>query len=179
MRLIWAFCIAILCIGQTARAQDDQRVVSVVAVIDMDVVFRSSKLGQQTLTSLANRRIALQAENDQIREALIAEEKSLTERRGTMDPIAFRSDADEFDDRVQGIRRARDAAEAALNKDLQDAPKLFLEQVQRTLGQVMLEAGAVALLDKRLVLISLSSVDITQAAIARIDQLFETVAPQE
>ena len=143
--------------------------VSNVVVIDTDELYRSTLFGKRLAADLDNRARALQAENEQITADLTAEEKSLTERRGAMDPAAFRADAAEFDTRVQGIRRARDAAIAAFEADRDNAPRLFLEQVRTTLGTLMIERGAVAILDQRIVFLSLSSIDITKEAITRIN----------
>ena len=143
--------------------------VSQVVVVDTDELFRATLYGKRVAADLAERARALQVENDRITADLTAEEQSLTERRPDMDPAAFRAEAAEFDSRVQGIRRARDAAIAAFEADRDNAPRLFLERVRTTLGELMVERGAVAMLDQRIVFLSLSSVDITKAAIARID----------
>jgi len=88
-----------------------------------------------------------------------------------MDPVDFRAAAAEFDQRVQGIRRARDAAIAKFEADRDAAPRQFLEQVRSVLGDLMIERNAVALLDQRVVFLSLSTVDITQDAVQRIDAI--------
>ena len=97
---------------------------------------------------------------------------TLTDRRPTLDPEVFRAQAAEFDMRVQGIRRTRDAAIATFEAERSASPRQFLELVRNVLGELMLERGAVAVLDQRLVFLSLGTVDITQDAIARIDDTF-------
>tara|TARA_R110002051_G_scaffold57104_2_gene105777 strand:+ start:3899 stop:4462 length:564 start_codon:yes stop_codon:yes gene_type:complete len=143
--------------------------VSEIVVVDTDELFRATLYGQRIASDLAARARELQVENDRITADLTAEEQSLTERRPQMDPVAFRAEAAEFDTRVQGIRRARDAAISAFETERDSAPRLFLEKVRTTLGELMVERGAVAMLDQRIVFLSLSTVDITKAAIARID----------
>jgi len=159
-------------IGVQAVAQDAPlgMPVSSVVVIDTDALYRGTKMGQRIAADLDQRARVLQTENERITKALTAEEKSLTERRPSMDPAAFRKEAAEFDKRVQGIRRTRDSAIAAFEADRDGAPRLFIEQVRNLIGDVMVERGAVAVLDQRIVFLSLGSVDITQAVIARIDE---------
>ncbi len=140
-----------------------------VVVVDTDELFRTTIYGKRVTSELETRARALQAENDRITADLTSEEKSLTERRPNMDPAAFRVEAAEFDARVQGIRRSRDAAIAAFETDRENAPRLFMERVRTTLGELMVERGAVVMLNQNMVLLSLSRVDITNAAIARID----------
>ncbi len=153
-----------------------------VVVVDTDELFRATIYGRRVAADLDMRARALQAENERITADLTLEEKSLTERRPNMDPAAFRVEAAEFDTRVQGIRRSRDAAIAAFEAERESAPRLFLERVRTTLGELMVERGAVVMLDQRIVFLSLSRVDITLPAIARIDAILgdgmEPVADQ-
>lgn len=150
---------------------------SSVVVIDTDQLYRRTLMGQRIAADLETRARALQAENEQITAALTAEEKSLTERRATMDPVAFRAEAAEFDTRVQGIRRARDAAIATFEADRDGAPRAFIEQVRNLIGDEMIARGAVAVLDQRIVFLSLNSVDMTRDVIARIDETLGDGAP--
>lgn len=165
-----AVCLAFFA-GQAAAQQDAVlgTPVSHLVVVDTDELYRATIYGKRVAAELEARARELQAENVRITADLTSEEKSLTERRPMMDPAAFRAEAAEFDTRVQGIRRARDAAIAAFEAERDNAPRLFLEAVRTTLGELMVERGAVAMLDQRIVLLSLSSVDITRAAVARID----------
>lgn len=142
---------------------------SSVVVIDTDELFRRTLMGKRISAEFEARARALQSENERITSALTAEEKSLTERRPTMDPADFRKEAAEFDTRVQGIRRARDAAIAAFEAERDAAPRKFLENIRQIIGEMMLERDAVAVLDQRIVFLSLGSADITNDAVARID----------
>lgn len=145
--------------------------ISAVVVIDTDALYRGTRMGQRIAQRLVERANVLQAENEQITAALTAEEKSLTERRVTMDPVQFRQEAADFDTRVQGIRRARDAAIAAFEAERDSAPRAFIDEVRDIIGDLMLERGAVVVIDQRLVFLSLKDVDITRAVIARIDEI--------
>ncbi len=144
---------------------------SAVVLIDTDALFRGTLMGKRITAELEVRARELQAENERITSALTAEEKSLTERRPTMDPAAFRKEAEDFDTRVQGIRRARDSAIATFEAERDGAPRAFLEQVRNVVGDLMIERGAAVVLDQRIVFLSLSSVDVTKDAIARIDEV--------
>lgn len=143
-----------------------------VVVVDTDELYRATLMGQRIAADLEERARVLQLENEQITKALTEEEQSLTVRRPTMDPNVFRKEAAEFDVRVQGIRRTRDAAIATFEAERGAGPRQFLELVRNVLGELMLERGAVAVLDQRIVFLSLSTVDITKDAITRIDTTF-------
>lgn len=140
-----------------------------IAVVDLDALYRVTLMGKRMAADLEDRAIALRAENDAITKALTEEEQSLTVRRPSMDVEVFRAEAAEFDTRVQGIRRTRDAAVAAFQAESDAAPRVFLERVRNIIGEMMLERGAVAVLDQRNVFLSLSTIDMTASVIARID----------
>lgn len=173
-----AFVLALICgagVASHAYAQtgpEQGEPISAVVVIDTDQLFRGTMMGQRVLADLDERARELQAENERITTALTAEEKSLTERRATMDAVAFRREAADFDTRVQGIRRARDAAIATFEAERDGAPRAFIEKIRSLVGDEMIARGAVAVLDQRIVFLSLSNVDITDAVIARIDDVW-------
>ncbi|MCO4848941.1 MAG: OmpH family outer membrane protein [Yoonia sp.] len=174
LRLLSVGCVLIGLAGQL-QAQDNTpsgAPMTGVVVVDTDELYRATLMGQRMVADLDERARALQSENDEITKALTAEERSLTDRRPTLDPEVFRAQAAEFDMRVQGIRRTRDAAIATFEAERSASPRQFLELVRNVLGELMLERGAVAVLDQRLVFLSLGTVDITQDAIARIDDTF-------
>ncbi|MCF2904051.1 OmpH family outer membrane protein [Octadecabacter sp. CECT 8868] len=138
--------------------------------VDIERLFSQSQFGQRIAETYTQDRIELNVENRRIAEALRAEELDLTARRAEMEPDVFRTEAQAFDEKAQGIRRAQDAKETALEESLNDARTQFLEVTQPILGQLMVERGAFAILDRRSVLLSLGSIDITDDAIARIDE---------
>ena len=140
-----------------------------VAVLDQDALFAESEFGRRTRTEVEAASNALAAENRAIEAALAAEERDLTERRPTMEPEAFRAEAAAFDARVQDIRRERDARESALQLARSNASTQFFERVRPIVGQLMIERGASTVIDSRSVFVTVRSVDITQAAVARID----------
>ncbi|MBT8411183.1 MAG: OmpH family outer membrane protein, partial [Octadecabacter sp.] len=67
------------------------------------------------------------------------------------------------------IRRAQDAKERELETTLTNGRDRFLVVTQPILGQILFERGAYAILDRRSVLLSLGSIDVTEDAIALID----------
>ncbi len=137
--------------------------------VDIDQLFSQSAFGRRIARDFNEEREALAIENRRIADALREEELALTRQRATMDPNVFRTEAEEFDAKTQAIRRAQDAKETALDEMLTNGRDQFLSVTRPILGQLMIDYGAVAILDRRSVLLSLSSVDITEEAAARID----------
>ncbi|WP_194095246.1 OmpH family outer membrane protein [Marivivens aquimaris] len=141
-----------------------------VAIIDADQVFTNSLYGRRVLDDIQQQTDALEAENARIADALTEEEKSLAERRELMSPENFRDAADAFDERVQGIRVARDAKEEALKQQLANARAAFDDAVRPILGELMQERRATVLMARRDVILYFGSADITAPAIALIDE---------
>lgn len=145
------------------------QVISPVLVIDTDRVFTESRFGQRVAADVQRDSDALVAENRRIEAALTEEERSLTLRRPTMVVADFRVEADAFDTRVQGIRRAQDAKQRALQDAIGAGRDQFLQVIRPVLGQLMQETGAAVILDRRTVFLAVGSIDITDLAITRID----------
>jgi Skp family chaperone for outer membrane proteins len=148
-----------------------------VLIVDSDRLFLETQYGQRIASDLAARTADLQAENDAIVAALTQEERSLTQRRATMDPAAFRIEAAAFDAKVQQVRRDRDAKNGELAAEAAQARAAFEERAQAIVANLMLERGATMVLEQRNVILSVRAANITDAAIARIDATLGAGAP--
>lgn len=159
--------------GVAAQAQDaapaPRRIQSPVLTIDVERLFAETLFGRRVNEDLRRRGAALQAENERLTAELTARERSLTERRPTMDPEAFRAEADAFDADVQRIRAEQDAKEAALQAAFDEERQRFLAAVTPVLVRLMIERGAVVVIERRDVFLSVGLVDITDDAVAAID----------
>lgn len=149
----------------TPAVPGDQRVL----VIDQDALFSGSAWGKRVEAEIVAASSALTAENRKIEADLTVEEKSLTERRATMAPDAFRSEADAFDEKVVAIRAAQDAKARDIAARRDGGRQAFFAAALPYFAAVMRDRGAVAILDKRTVFLSAKSIDITAEMIARVD----------
>jgi Skp family chaperone for outer membrane proteins len=168
-------------LGATAFAQQNivapevdlasGKVVSAILTVDIDWLFSQSQFGQRVAQSYAAEREALATENSRIASTLREEELILTAQRADMALDVFRTEAEDFDAKAQNIRSAQDAKERALEDTLAQGRDQFFEVTRPILGQLMVDRGAFAILDRRSVILSLGSIDVTEEAIARIDAL--------
>ncbi|MDZ7909433.1 MAG: OmpH family outer membrane protein [Gemmobacter sp.] len=155
--------------GTAAPPAPPREVRSQIATIQPDQLFARTAFGMamQARTSAAS--AALQDENRRIEAALEAEERALTDRRKTLPPEEFRTLAEAFDTKVEGIRAAQDAKGRALKRQAEEDRQRFFETALPVLADLMGEIGAVALLDKSGIVLSLDAIDITERAVTRID----------
>ncbi|UWR69918.1 OmpH family outer membrane protein [Phaeobacter inhibens] len=139
--------------------------------IHSERLYAESAFGQRVTQELDAEGAVLTAENRRIEAELRAEELDLTERRSSMDPEAFRALADAFDKKVQETRRSQDQKLRGINQMGEDARRDFFTASLPVLQQIMLEAGAGAILEHASVFLSADAADVTDLAIARVNEV--------
>lgn len=140
-----------------------------ILTLDKERLFAGAQFGQAITRAVEVEVAALTAENRQIDAALEAEERDLTARRPTMLPAEFRILADAFDEKVTALRAAQDAKSKALTRMRDDGRKRFFEASVPILAALMHDMGALAILSNEAVILSFDRIDMTDAAIARLD----------
>ena len=177
-RLIGALFGALLCIGAPVSAQQDGGlsnvgvVQSLLLTLAPEVLYTQSDFGRRIAREIEEESAALAAENRSIEAELTAEERELTDLRDTLAPDEFRTRAEAFDEKVQRLRREQDEKARVLGQRNEEARRALLTAVQPVLLQLMAESNAVAVLDRRAVLLSVEAVDITEQAIQRVNAEF-------
>lgn len=176
--LTGAFFGTLLCLSGPAVSQQDSGlnnlgvVQSLILTIAPERLYSESAFGRRIASEIESEGAEIAAENRSIEAELTAEEKALTELRDTLPPADFRDRAAAFDEKVQRLRREQDEKARALGQKAEEARRALLTAVQPLLSQLMIESGAVAILDRRAVLLSVDAVDITDQAILRVDAQF-------
>ncbi len=163
---VWRALLVWLALALPASAQQGA---APVLIVDSERLFIETLYGQRLASELAAQAAELQAENDRIVESLTLEERSLTVRRPTMDPADFRAEAEAFDNKVQEVRRVRDAKNVELQVATAEARSRFEQQVQGIVANIMLERNASLVLEQRNVVLSVRAINITDDVIVRID----------
>lgn len=158
----------------SASAQDAARfpigdVQSSVLVIEFDRAFSESDFGKRISVEIQALGAEIAAENRRIETELSEEEQRLTDLRSTMSAEDFHRLADDFDTRVQELRQAQDAKARALGSQSEESRRLFLSVAQPVLRTILQERGAAVILERRTVFASITEIDITNLAIARIN----------
>lgn len=147
---------------------------SPVVVVEFDRLFAESAFGKRMTDELEARGAEIAAENREIEAALTDEERTLTEQRAAMTSEEFRALADAFDEKVQRLRAEQDAKARALGGQSDEARRRFLTLAQPVLQNLMREAGAAVMLERRNVFLAVDAVDLTDLAITRLDAIAGT-----
>lgn len=140
-----------------------------IVTLNQDVLFTGSKYGRALQAQFEAESATLLAENRKIDAELEAEERALTDKRATMTATSFRPLAEAFDKKANELRDAQGAKSRALTQRSEERRQKFFQAVAPILGDYMVSRGAVAILDKSAVVVSLGAIDITNEAIAQID----------
>lgn len=164
--------LALMGAGQGARAQEQAEEVlprAPVLMLDRNRLFADSAFGKAAEARFQAESQVLIAENLRLEQALEEEERQLTDQRATLDAESFQKLAAEFDSKTEAIRAAQDAKSRSITSKREEDRQRFLQAAVPVLGELMRDAGAVAIFDKEMVILSLRGVDITEEAVARID----------
>lgn len=163
---VMTFGVVIQVSAQQTEAQPSQ-----ILVIDTDQLFNQSQFGQRVARELELEGRQLEIEFRSIEGALEQEEKELTQQRATMEAEEFRILADAFDQKVQDIRAQQLDRTKAYNSQIDTHRVTFLNAAAPILQDLMRDAGASVLLERRNVVLSMAVADITATAIAQIDNV--------
>lgn len=147
-----------------------------ILVVDRERLFTSSAFGRASIAREEEAALALEAENNRIQNELVAEEQDLTILRKTLSAEDFAKRAEAFDEKVERIRAEQDAKARGLTKAREEDGKAFFVAVAPVLERLFNESGAVALLDKSVVILSLNLIDVTDEAIAQVDKVLGPAA---
>jgi Skp family chaperone for outer membrane proteins len=158
--------------SRTIQTPDDAAPVagSPILTVDQDMLFTLSDWGKRTQRVLDEEGGKIEAENERLAAQLSAEETTLTEQRGTLDPAEFRRLAEAFDTRATEVRRQRAQVVQDLNAWAEADRAAFYRAALPQMGEMMQERGAVAVLDRRTVFVSMDAIDMTQSLVVRLNE---------
>lgn len=137
--------------------------------IDDERLFRDSQFGQRVAEDIDRASRALEAENDQLLEELTAREAELTEQRAEMTVEAFRAAANAFDVQAEEVRRSQAEKRQRLVQFEESERRRFFGSTTQVLQDVLEDVGGQVLIDARAVIIGLPGMDMTDDAIAAMD----------
>ncbi|MFC3629632.1 OmpH family outer membrane protein [Paracoccus angustae] len=157
--------------SRTIRTPADSKPLAAAPIltVDQDRLFAASDWGKRTQRVLEEEGRKIEAENERLAAQLSDEEAELTRQRGTLDPAEFRKQAEAFDLRATEVRRERAKVVEDLNAWAETDRAAFYRAALPLMGEMMQERGAVAVLDRRTVFVSLDAIDLTQDLVVRLN----------
>lgn len=165
----WGLSLAAMAAPGPAAAQELGVVRTSVLIIESDRLYNESAFGRRVAQELEAQSAVLAAENRKLQAEFEAEERDLTERRPTMEPEAFRTLANAFDEKAQNSRREQERKLRNLQQKQEASRAMFFAAAQPVLETMMREAGASVILERNTVALFASASDVTDLAIMRLD----------
>ena len=153
-------------LGQTLSPQE---VPLALRTIDDERLFRQTLFGQRVAEEIAAASRALEAENDRLLEELTAREAELTELRAEMTVEEFRAAANAFDIQAETARRSQAEKRQRLSQFEDSERRRFFSDSALVLQEVLEDVGGDVLIDGRAVIIARPGLDMTDEAIAAMD----------
>lgn len=158
--------VGLLLLAAGAQAQEPA---APLLTLDQDRFFLESDFGRASVERERAETATLAEENARIFDELAAEEQALTDQRKTLSPEEFSARAKAFDEKVERIRTEQDAKANRLVEQRDQVRTDFLALARPVLDELLSERQATAILDKRLVIISIPAIDITDEAIEKLN----------
>lgn len=141
-----------------------------VLILNQERLIARTAYGRRIQRELETVSSALATQNRGIEADLTEEELALAETRSTLPADEFRALADAFDARVEAIRETQETKARDLTAQADLARTQFFERAAPILLEIVRARGAAVLMDSRAVLLSAETVDITEDAIAAVDE---------
>ena len=170
MRALFPFLLsAVLAFAAPVHGQEGAAPASVLTV-DLEKIARESDYGQRVNGLYQAEILTLQSQAKQVEAELIAEEQDLVARRDIVSPEEFKELSQAFDRKVVAIREDQNSKQSELQAKQRDDQRNLLRLIAPILYEIVSARGASVLIDRRNIVLDLSSVDITDEAIAKMNE---------
>ena len=152
---------------------DVEIIKSSILVLSQDDLFKKSDPGRAILEIFEEKQSTLLAEAAAIEQQLIVEEKNLTEQRGKLNAEDFQILAEQFDIKVEKMRKSRADKDKKLQQNFTIWRKKFVQIVLPIVREQMSQFNALVVLDSNnRGLIYDKKVDVTDVVIKRLNEDF-------
>ena len=170
MRSLFSFLLsAVLAFAAPVHGQEAAAPSSVLTV-DLEKIARESDYGQRVNGLYQAEILTLQSQAKQVEAELIAEEQDLVAQRDIVSPEEFKELSQAFDRKVVAIREDQNSKQSELQAKQRDDQRNLLRLIAPILYEIVSARGASVLIDRRNIVLDLSSVDITDEAIAKMNE---------
>ncbi len=170
MRALFPFLLsAVLAFAAPVHGQEAAAPSSVLTV-DLEKIARESDYGQRVNGLYQAEILTLQSQAKQVEAELIAEEQDLVAQRDIVSPEEFKELSQAFDRKVVAIREDQNSKQSELQAKRREDQRNLLRLIAPILYEIVSARGASVLIDRRNIVLDLSSVDITDEAIAKMNE---------
>lgn len=142
----------------------------VMAIVDVQRIMRVSAASVSIRDQIDQVRSGFQADLDAKEERLRKTDEDLKRQRAILAPEAFEEKRKAFEEEVLGVQREVQGRNSVIERAIGDATAQIREKLIPILAAIMEERGASVLLDKSQVLVSDKNLEVTTAALNRLNK---------
>jgi outer membrane protein len=147
----------------------------VMGVLDVQLVLNNSKAAKGVRAALEKQAASYQAELAQQENAIRAADQQLQQQRAVLSPQDYEAKRGELGQKVEALRQKA----AGRNKELQQMENGAMTQIMQALLQTTADIakgrGLTMVLNKSMVVLNVTSYDITQEALQKLDARVSSV----
>jgi hypothetical protein len=172
---IFVLIFMVLLSSLSSSAVGQNRIInkSSVLVLSQDDLFKKSVAGRALLKAFEEKQALLFSEASKVEQDFILEEQKLTDQRLILTPTDFQVLADEFDSKVEKMRKFRTNKDKKLQQDFIRWRKKFVQIVLPIVRELMAQYEASVVIDTiNRGLIYDQTIDVTDIIIKRLDEEF-------
>ena len=167
------FIVSLSSLSSSAVGQNRVINKSSVLVLSQDDLFKKSVAGRALLKVFEEKQALLFSEASKVEQGFILEEQKLTDQRLILTPTDFQVLADEFDSKVEKMRKFRTNKDKKLQQDFIRWRKKFVQIVLPIVRELMAQYEASVVIDTiNRGLIYDQNIDVTDIIIKRLDEEF-------
>lgn len=154
-------------IAQTAAAN--------ILVVDMMRIQEQSAAAKAVQTQIRDYETKFQAQIKSAEEKIKAEEVGLKQQQTLLAPDAFDAKRREFETKVGSEQRRLQQSQQDFQTAVRNAQSTLLKALQPILKDLMTERGANMIVDRRMVMVSSDSLDVTAAVIEQLNKKLPSI----
>lgn len=166
---------AAIALSVPAVAQDNQRGLARIAILDVERVLTQSDAGKTALKQITEQRKRYQDEISKAEDQLRTEERELVQQRSTLAAEAFDEKRRAFERRVQDTQRMVQQRSGTIDSMMRSAREQIGKAALAALQELINERGFNVVLDRKQIVATDPGLEVTDEVLARVNKRLPSI----
>lgn len=158
-----------------AAAQDSQRLLAKIAILDVERVLTQSEAGKNALKQIGDQRKRYQDEISKAEDQLRSEERDLVQARATLAAEAFDEKRRAFERKVQDTQRMVQQRSGTIDGMMRNAREQIGKAALAALQELIKERGFNVVLDRKQIVATDPGLEVTDEVLARVNKRLPSI----
>lgn len=158
-----------------AAAQDNQRLLAKIAILDVERVLTQSEAGKNALKQITDQRKRYQDEISKAEDQLRTEERDLVQSRATLAAEAFDEKRRAFERKVQDTQRMVQQRSSTIDGMMRNAREQIGKAALAALQELIKERGFNVVLDRKQIVATDPALEVTDEVLARVNKRLPSI----